>query len=216
MKKGQESLQFDDGTIDRAESLHPEAGALQLSSATLTVDDIETRVRAMSRLELANIWQRRWKRAVPEGLSRRLLEYNAAWQIQYEQHGGWSAATRRRLAALIKQDGDKSTDAKERQVGALASGPSRHRALRPGIRLVRQWGGQSHIVEVVAGGFTWQGKHFRSLTAIARAITGAHWSGPRFFGLRSTGEPVRQRKARRGSSPCGDDLASQAREHPDA
>lgn len=216
MIKGQESLQFDDGGIDRAESLHSEAGALQQSSTTLTVDDIETRVRAMSRLELANIWQRRWKRAVPEGLSRRLLEYNAAWQIQYEQDGGWSAATRRRLAALIKQDGDESTDAKESQVGALASGSPRHRALRPGTRLVRQWGGKSHIVEVVAGGFTWQGKHFSSLTAIAFAITGVHWSGPRFFGLRSTGEPVRQRKARRGSAPCGDDLASRVREHPDA
>jgi len=57
------------------------------------------------------------------------------------------------------------------------------RTLKPGARLIREWNGSSHIVEVVEDGFLWNGKRYRSLSAIARAITGTRWSGPRFFGL---------------------------------
>ena len=56
-------------------------------------------------------------------------------------------------------------------------------ALKPGGRLIRDWNGVSHIVEVTEAGFVWQGQTHRSLSAIARAITGTRWSGPRFFGL---------------------------------
>ncbi len=55
--------------------------------------------------------------------------------------------------------------------------------LQPGARLIREWNGVSHVVEVVEAGFIWNGDRHRSLSAIARAITGARWSGPRFFGL---------------------------------
>lgn len=57
--------------------------------------------------------------------------------------------------------------------------------LRPGGRFIREWGGVSHVVDVTADGYLWQGRSYRSLSAIARAITGAHWSGPRFFGLKA-------------------------------
>jgi hypothetical protein len=53
------------------------------------------------------------------------------------------------------------------------------------MRLIREWNGSSHVVEVVDGGFLWNGKRYGSLSAVARAITGARWSGPRFFGLES-------------------------------
>jgi hypothetical protein len=56
-------------------------------------------------------------------------------------------------------------------------------SLQPGARLVREWNGRTYIVEVTDDGFLHDDKHYRSLSAIARAITGAHWSGPRFFGL---------------------------------
>ena len=59
--------------------------------------------------------------------------------------------------------------------------------LRPGGRLLREWNGVTHVVDVVEGGFLWRGERHRSLSAIARAITGAHWSGPRFFGLQESG-----------------------------
>lgn len=55
--------------------------------------------------------------------------------------------------------------------------------LLPGTRLLREWNGRQHFVDVVDGGFVFDGKAYRSLSAIARRITGAHWSGPRFFGL---------------------------------
>ncbi len=56
-------------------------------------------------------------------------------------------------------------------------------ALRPGTRLVREWQGRSHSVEVRADGFGWNGEVYGSLSAVASAITGAHWSGMRFFRL---------------------------------
>ncbi len=55
---------------------------------------------------------------------------------------------------------------------------------KPGTRLIREWRGVTHAVLVHADGYEWQGQKHRSLSLIARAITGAHWSGPRFFGLR--------------------------------
>jgi hypothetical protein len=58
--------------------------------------------------------------------------------------------------------------------------------LKPGTRLLREWGGRTHSVIVLDGGFEYDGSRYRSLTEIARRITGAHWSGPRFFGLRKT------------------------------
>jgi hypothetical protein len=56
--------------------------------------------------------------------------------------------------------------------------------LKPGTRLVREWRGRTHDVLVLDDGFSWQGGHYRSLSAIARKITGTAWSGPLFFGLK--------------------------------
>ncbi|WP_413719231.1 DUF2924 domain-containing protein [Silicimonas sp. MF1-12-2] len=60
-------------------------------------------------------------------------------------------------------------------------------ALKPGARLLREWNGVTHVVDVVEGGLVWKGETWRSLSVIAREITGAHWSGPRFFGLNGKG-----------------------------
>ncbi len=61
--------------------------------------------------------------------------------------------------------------------------------LQSGARLVREWNGVNHVVEVIEGGSVWNGDRHRSLSAIARAITGSRWSGPRFFGLTSDDAP---------------------------
>lgn len=68
---------------------------------------------------------------------------------------------------------------------ALPANPAAPLRARPaaGTRLVREWNGRMHVVEVIDDGFVWDGKSYRSLSAIAKRITGAHWSGPRFFGL---------------------------------
>ncbi|WP_109792162.1 DUF2924 domain-containing protein [Minwuia thermotolerans] len=148
-----------------------------------SADDVETCVRALSRDDLAVLWQRRWRRPPPKGLSRRLLECNAAWLMQAEAQGGFTAATRRRLDALTRSSGSGGDGAVDGTPPTRENPPAGRRTLRPGSRLIRQWQGRSHVVEVTDGGFIYEGRHFTSLTAIARAITGAGWSGPRFFGL---------------------------------
>ena len=65
--------------------------------------------------------------------------------------------------------------------------PETRLALKPGTRLVREWNGRAHTVEVLDQGFLWNGEAYPSLSAVARAITGARWSGPRFFGLKGGG-----------------------------
>lgn len=112
----------------------------------------------------------RWRAAYgapPRKLSRALLEKALAYEIQCRAFGGLSGAARRALRAAATTKG-KST------------GP---RSLNPGARLVREWNGVVHEVDVAGDGYIWRGERYRSLTAIARAITGTKWSGPRFFGL---------------------------------
>lgn len=158
-----------------------------------SADNGETCVRALSREELAVLWQRRWRRPPPKGLSRRLLECNAAWLLQAEAQGGFTAATNRRLDALSRTGGSsgKGTEGSEPAGNDARPTPARRR-LRPGSRLIRQWQGRSHVVEVVQGGFIYEGQQYTSLTSIARTITGTHWSGPRFFGLNAKAAGERQ------------------------
>jgi hypothetical protein len=66
---------------------------------------------------------------------------------------------------------------------AVAKKPDRTTSLRPGARLVREWNGHAHTVDMTENGYQWDGKAYRSLSAVARAITGVRWSGPRFFGV---------------------------------
>ena len=63
--------------------------------------------------------------------------------------------------------------------------------LKPGTRLIREWRGRSYEVLVLDDGFSWHGRRYRSLSAIARQITGTAWSGPLFFGLRANGTAAR-------------------------
>lgn len=125
-----------------------------------------------TRPELLNRWEATHGRAPPKGLSRRLLEYSAAYDVQVKATGGLKPSTKRQLANA--RSGDKKA-AKKTVPSALK--------LIPGARLVREWHGQTHTVEVIDGAFCYDGQHFRSLSEIARTITGARWSGPRFFGL---------------------------------
>jgi hypothetical protein len=95
-----------------------------------------------------------------------------AYRLQEIAHGGLSKATQRRLTALTT----------EFETGGTIAPPTGAR-VRPGSRLVREWHGRTHTVCVTDGGFEFQGKTYRSLTKVACEITGAQWSGPRFFGL---------------------------------
>lgn len=121
----------------------------------------------MSAGELAEEWERTY-RTPAAGLSAELLQLGIAWRLQERRLGGLSRDAR---YALRKTAGGRKTVSKPR------------RKLTPGTRLVRDWHGTGHTVMVLAKGFEYDGKTWLSLTAIAKAITGTHWNGPRFFGL---------------------------------
>jgi hypothetical protein len=101
-----------------------------------------------------------------------LLVLGIGYRRQELQHGGLGKATIRKLATLAKT---------LRQTGRVGPAPSL--TLKAGTRLVREWHGRTHTVTVTEDGFEYDGASYPSLTKIAKAITGAHWSGPRFFGL---------------------------------
>ena len=136
-------------------------------------DELEA-IAKLSRSELVEWWTRSHRRPPPKGLSRRLLEYAAAYDVQARETGGLLPEFRRKLRQIAAG------------VEALAGTAVAHgkaNALSPGTRLMRQWRGRTHRVDVLDTGFLFEGTRYGSLSEAARVITGARWSGPRFFGL---------------------------------
>ena len=136
--------------------------------------DVADRLARLETLDLSAMrheWRRLY-RAEPPRLSRDLMTRALAYRIQEIAFGGLSKATLRRLASL----------AAEFQSDGRIATPTQPR-IKLGARLVREWHGRTHAVGVTEEGFEFEGKLYRSLTGIAREITGAAWSGPRFFGL---------------------------------
>ena len=121
--------------------------------------------------ELRCEWRRLY-RSEPPRISRDLLIRGVGYRLQEIQHGGLGKSTRRKLKTLAKMF---------RTEGRVAPDPGL--SLKPGARLVREWHGRTHIVTMTEDGFEYAGTNYPSLTTIAKQITGAHWSGPRFFGL---------------------------------
>ena len=135
------------------------------------MDDVEqdiARLRALDRLALLERWRSLFGRDAPAHLSRPLMEKAIAYEIQNKAFGGLSKRTIRALRA--------ATSARS------AAGVSH--LLAPGTRLAREWNGTTHQVDVIDDGYLWQGERYRSLSAVALAITGTKWSGPRFFSLK--------------------------------
>ena len=127
--------------------------------------------------ELRVKWQGLRCAAPTASASRDLMIREIAYTIQERAHGGLAPAVKRQLRALAAEFEAKGA-------GALVSAP----LLKPGTRLLREWGGKTHTIVVLDDGFEYDGKRYLSLTQLARLITGTHWSGPRFFGLRAKHE----------------------------
>jgi len=143
--------------------------------------DIEAQLHALDALSTAELqieWRRLYRVRPPTRMSHDLLRRSVAFRLQELAHGGLSRSPARRLQAI---------SAKPDQRGETAAMPNI--SLKPGTKLVREWHGQVHTVEVLNDGFEHQGEHYNSLTKIAFRITGAHRSGPLFFGTR---KPVRR------------------------
>ena len=136
-------------------------------------DPIEA-IAGMSATQIILEWERVHSIPAP-AIAPSLLARDLAHRVQVEAAGGIDKRHERRLRDLVVlADSDSAVQASHRK------------ALGQGTQLLREWGGQTHRVTVEADGrYTYAGESWRSLSAIACAITGARWSGPRFFGTRA-------------------------------
>jgi hypothetical protein len=143
----------------------------QRSSVIADLDLQISELGERSTEELRLAWQETHGAEPPRGLSRDLLIRALVHQLQEQSYGGTGRALRRRLQTLTG----------EREKSGASFDPAI--VLKTGSTLVRQWRGHTHAVFVRDDGFEYEGERYRSLSVIAKRITGAHWSGPRFFGL---------------------------------
>ena len=123
--------------------------------------------------ELRQHWRVLYKAEASPHLSRELLLRAVAYRMQEVVLGGLRPQRQRQLRQFAHQLNDS-------QAGRVRPRPE----LKPGTRLVREWQGRTYEVLVLDDGLSWQGTSYRSLSALARKITGTAWSGPLFFGLK--------------------------------
>src|SRR5208283_2786225 len=146
-----------------------------MDKAAIDVAQALARLSELTIFELRGEWRRLHRAAPPMRLSRDLLMRGITYKLQERPLGGLSKSILRKLERL-----NLASEASDAQK------PAPPISLKAGTRLVREWRGVTHTVLVHADGFEWNGRRYRSLTLVAREITGAHWSGPRFFGLRKS------------------------------
>lgn len=123
-------------------------------------------LEGMDRADLARLWDDLMGGEVPANMSRPMQRRFLAFELQAKVEGGLTPALLARL--------DRIAAGEERKASP---------AMKPGARLLRAWNGTTHVVDVLPDGYLWNSTRHRSLSAIARAITGVRWSGPRFFGI---------------------------------
>lgn len=120
------------------------------------------------------MWEKAFGNPPPPRAGRELLELGVGWQQQSKIRGGLDRATREEIALLIR----------DVRAGRDTALPQRKAKLGAGTTLVREWNGKTYQVQIIDAGYLFENKIWRSLSEIARVITGARWNGPKFFGLR--------------------------------
>lgn len=136
--------------------------------------DSLARLTKLPLAELRSEWRRVHKSAPPVAFSADLLLRGLTYRLQEQNEGKLPIEYRRELDRLAAAQGKATPTSK-----------GRAKLLRPGSRLVRRWRGITFIVAVVEDGFLYKEEKYRSLSEIARIITGTRWSGPRFFGCKT-------------------------------
>ena len=135
-----------------------------------TTETVARDIEALERMALERLraeWRRAFKSTPSPRLSADLMRRAIAHRLQEAAFGGLQTAVTRKLAAL--------------QLAPDTIRP--HATLKPGTTLIRDWHGRTNTVRALEDGFDYEGRRYASLTKVAREITGAAWSGPRFFGL---------------------------------
>ncbi len=158
--------------------------------------DLES-LKSLSRADLERLWRQKSrgktsKKGTPR--VRALLVRDLAWWAQERACSGIDAETQALLNTAIRRVGGAAAS-KNKPAGQIRKPRNKRLELQIGVTLVRKWRGKTYKVKVIEDGngrkcYRFAGQQYRSLTLIAQEITGAHWSGPRFFGLtrvRSTG-----------------------------
>ena len=141
-----------------------------MDKVAIDVAKMLARLSELTIFELRGEWRRLHRMPPPMRLSRNLLTRGIGYKLQERAYGGLSTATARKLERA-------SAD----PMGRSAAKPAPPIFLRPGTRLVREWRGVTHMVLIRADGIEWRGQRYPSLSIVAREITGARWSGPRFL-----------------------------------
>ena len=147
---------------------------------------LEAEIGGLHELDSATLrdrWQELYGSVAPKRMGRDLLTRAIAYRMQEKAQGGLKPDLRRhlqRMAKNLKTQGDRTITSRPR--------------IKPGTRLLREWKGETHSVTALEEGFEFQGARYRSLSEIAREITGTRWSGPAFFGLKQS--------KRLNSTPC--------------
>ena len=142
----------------------------------------------LSRAEMGKLWEELVRTPVPKSLSLPLMLRFVAFELQAREQGGLPNGF---VDGLVRRVAD---------AGHRTVTPTK---LRPGGRLLREWNGITHVVDIIEGGFVWRNTTYASLSAIAREITGAHWSGPCFFGLTTPASASGGTKTRSSGSRTG-------------
>ena len=169
------------------------SGASTCAASPTDASSLRERLESLQNLDGAAL-RKEWRRlcrSEPPRISRDLLMRAVAYRLQELAFGGLPKWARQSLAgSAIASDPGETTPT-----------PIEPR-LKPGARLIREWHGRTHTVIVLDDAFEFEGRSYHSLTQIAREITGAHWSGPRFFGLTN-------RKGRSGSGEAQAEASAQ-------
>jgi hypothetical protein len=153
------------------------AAMLRDSAGGIMPDPIAKRLATLpmlSKTELRELWRELFKAPPSPQLRSRLMIAILAYRLQEQEFGSLATASRGRLRQLARSITPNSNC-------TLSSIPT----LKAGTRLVRQWGDEVHLVNVDTGGYEYKGARYKSLSEIARLITGTRWSGPLFFGIKS-------------------------------
>ena len=145
------------------------------------------RLRDLGLPELRAVWQKYYGTSAPKTLRRKILILSIAWRIQADALGGLKPATRkylRRVAEAIR------AGTNPRPMSSIR--------IKSGTKLIRVWQDRTHTITALDNGFEWQGRRYRSLSQIARTITGTRWNGLVFFGVKP--KPSEARSASKGAN----------------
>lgn len=160
-----------------------------------TTEEVEREIAALDTLDikaLQNRWRELFKIEPPRHIRSGFLRRAIAYRLQELVYGGLKPAARRQLQQYADQAiARRGMAAAEPEDGTKPVPSARNRVvLSSGTRLMREWNGVTQVVEVTPNGFLWRGTSYRTLSAVAVAITGTKWSGPKFFGLSGPARPA--------------------------